>query len=158
MEMCLTDETYTAKHTLFLTRFCYCSVPESCLTLCDPMDCSTPGLPVPHHLPKFAQLCVQCIRYATHPSHPLMPSSFALNLSQHQALFQLVSCLHQVTKLLELQLPHQSFQWIFRKERLSGLISLLSKGLSGVPCYTWKQKDKMEKWKYVANGDQCANG
>ena len=101
------------------------------------------------------------------PFASVLPSSYlilwcpllsALNLSQHRGLFQWVSFSHQMTKILEFQLQHQSFQWIFRKERLSGLISLLSKGLSGVPCYTWKQKDKMEKWKYVANGDQCANG
>ena len=104
----------TTKHMLFFTMFCCCSVAQSCLTLFDPMDCSMPGLPVPHHLLMFAQLHIQCIRYATHPSHPLMPSSSALSISQHQALFQWVSCLHQVTKLLELQLQHQSFQWIFR--------------------------------------------
>ena len=66
---------------------CCCSVAQSCLTLCDPMDCSTPGLPVPHHLPEFAQ--VHCIGDAIQPSHPLMPSSpFTLSLSQHQGLFQ----------------------------------------------------------------------
>ena len=70
-----------------------CSVTEPCPTLCNPMDCSTPGLSVPHHLPKFA-----------------------FNLSKHQSLFQWVCCLHQVTKIPELQLPHQS--------EYSGLISL----------------------------------
>ena len=68
---------------------CCCSVAQSCLTLCDPMDCSTPGLPVPHHLPEFAQVNIPCISDAVQPSHPLMPSSpSALNLSQHQGLFQ----------------------------------------------------------------------
>ena len=71
---------------------------QSCLTLCDPMDCSIPGLPVPHHLPEFAQVLVHCIRDAIQPSHPLMPSS-AFSLSQHQGLFKRVSCLHQVTKI-----------------------------------------------------------
>ena len=70
-----------------------CSVTQLCLTLCDPMDCSTPGLPVPHHLPKFAQVHVHCIGDAIQPSHPLMSSSYALNLSQHQSLFQWVSSL-----------------------------------------------------------------
>ena len=79
-----------------------CSVAQSCPTLCDPMDCSTPGLPVPHHLPKFAKVHVHCIGDAIQPYHPLMPSfPFALNLSQIQGLFQ---CSHQMTKILELQL------------------------------------------------------
>ena len=65
-----------------------CSVAQSCLTLCDPMDCSTPGLPVTHHLPKFAQVHVHCIGDAIQSSHPLMPSSPpALNLSLHEGLF-----------------------------------------------------------------------
>ena len=54
---------------------CCCSVTRSCLTLCDPMECSTPGLPVPHHLLKFAQVHVHCIGDAIQPFHPLMPSS-----------------------------------------------------------------------------------
>ena len=66
----------------------YCSVAQLCLTLCNPMDCKTPGSPVPHHLPKFAQFHVHCISDAVQSSHPLTPSSPALNLSQHQALFQ----------------------------------------------------------------------
>ena len=70
-------------------------VTQLCLTLCDPLDCSMPGLPVPYHLPKFAQVHVHCIGDAIQTSHPLMPSSPpALNLSQHQGLFQLVDCLH----------------------------------------------------------------
>ena len=93
-------------------KHCCCSVTQSCLTLCNPMDCSMPGLPVPHHLPKFAQVHVRCIGNAIQPSHPLMLSS-ALGLSQHQGLFQRVGYSHQVTKTLELQLQHQSFQWVF---------------------------------------------
>ena len=78
-----------------------CSVTQSCLTLCDPMDCSMAGLPVSHHLPEFAQVHVHCISDAVQPSHPLMPSSpSALNLSQHPGLFQWVSCSHQMTKIL----------------------------------------------------------
>ena len=77
-----------------------CSVAQSCPTLCDPMDCSTPGLPVPHHLPKFAQVHVHCIGYDIQPSHPLMlPSPSAVNLSQHYGVFQWVICSHQVTKI-----------------------------------------------------------
>ena len=61
---------------------------QLCPTLCDPMVCSTPGLPVLHYLPKFAQIHVHCIGDDTHPAHPLTPSSSALNLSQYQGLFQ----------------------------------------------------------------------
>ena len=97
------------------TRCCCCSVAQSCPTLCDPMECSTPGFSVPHHLLKFAQVNVHCIGDALQPSHPLMPSSSsALNLSQHQRLFQWVSCLHQMIKILEFQFQHQSFERIFR--------------------------------------------
>ena len=92
--------------------FC-CSVAQLCLALCDPMDCSTPGLLVPHHLPRFAQVHVHCISDAVQPSHPLSPPSPpALNL------FQWVSPLHQVAKRLELQLQHQSFQWILKVDFL----------------------------------------
>ena len=83
--------------------------------LCDPMDCSTPGLPVHHQLPEFTQTPVHWVGDAIQPSHPLSsPSSLALNLSQHQGLFQWVSSLHQLAKVLEFQLQHQPFQWIFR--------------------------------------------
>ena len=97
-------------------RVCWCcSVAQSCLTLCDPIDCSTPGFPVPHHLPKFIQVHVHCIGEAIQPSHALMPSSpSALNLSQPQGLFQWVSCSPHITKILEFQLQYQSFQQLFR--------------------------------------------
>ena len=76
-----------------------CWVAQSCLTLCDPTDCSTPGLPVPHHLLELAQVHVHCISNAIKPSHPLTPSSLsALNLSQCQGLFQWVGCPHQRPK------------------------------------------------------------
>ena len=66
---------------------CCCSVAQSCPTLCDRMNCSTPGLSVPHHLQECAQVHVHCIGDAIQPSPPLMPSSpSALNLSQHQGL------------------------------------------------------------------------
>ena len=64
---------------------CWCSVAQSCLTLYDPMDCSMPGLPVSHHLLKFAKVHVHCIDDAIQPSHPLTLSSpFPLSLSLHQ--------------------------------------------------------------------------
>ena len=65
------------------------SVTQSCLTLCDCMHCSTPGLPVQHQLPELTQTHVHCVGDATQLSHPLLsPSPSALNLSQHQGLFQ----------------------------------------------------------------------
>ena len=65
------------------------SVAQLCLTLCDPMDCSTPGLPVHHQLPEFTQTHVHSIGHAIQPSHPLWsPSPPAPNPSQHQSLFQ----------------------------------------------------------------------
>ena len=86
----------------------------SLVRLCDPVDCSRSGLSVLHHLLKSAQVHVYCIGDAIQPSHPLMPSSpSALSLSQHQGLFQWVSCSHQMTKILEFQLQHQSFQRVF---------------------------------------------
>ena len=92
-----------------------CSVNQSCLTLCNPIDFNTPGLSVPHHLPKFGQVDVHCISDAIYLSHPLTPSfPSAFNLFQHQGLFQWVSCSHQMTKLLAFQPQHQSFQLVFK--------------------------------------------
>ena len=93
----------------------FSSVAQSCLTLHDLMDCSTPGLPVHYQLPEFTQTHVYWVSDAIQPSHPLSsPSPPALNLSQHQGLFQWASSSHQVAKVLEFQLQHQSFEWIFR--------------------------------------------
>ena len=83
----------------------FSSVAQSCPTLCNPMNCSTPGLPVHHQLPEFTQTHVHWVGDAIQPPHPLSsPSPPALNLSQHQGLFQWVSSSHQVSKLLEFQL------------------------------------------------------
>ena len=99
---------------------CCSLVTKSCLTFCNSMDCSTPGFPVLYYLPEFAQTHVHWVIDAIQPSHPLSPPSPpALNLSQHQCLFQRVGSLHQVAKGLGLQLQHQSFQWIFRVDFLS---------------------------------------
>ena len=87
-------------------------VAQSHLTLCNPMDCSTPGFPVLHHLPQLAQSHVHWVGDAIQPSHLLSPPSPAFNLFQHQGLCQWVSSSHQVAKVLELQ--HRSFQRIFR--------------------------------------------
>ena len=95
--------------------FQFSSVPHSCLTLCDPMDCSTSGFPVHHQFPEFAQTHIHQVGDAIQTSHPLSsPSPPAFNLSQHQGLFYWVGSSHQVTKVLELQLQHQCFQKIFR--------------------------------------------
>ena len=86
------------------------SVTQSCLTLCDPMDCRMPGFPVHHHLLEFTQTHVHQVGVAIQPSHPLLsPSPPTFSLSQHQDLFQGVSSSHQVVKVLECQLQHQSF-------------------------------------------------
>ena len=88
-------------------RGCCCSVTQSCLTFCNPMDCSTPGFLVLHRLPELAQTHVHWVVGAIQPSRPLLtPSPPAFNLSQHQGLFQLVGSSHQVAKALELQLQH----------------------------------------------------
>ena len=97
---------------------CFCSVNKSCLTLCNPMNCSMPGFPVLHHLLEFTQTHVHWVD-AIWPSHLLSsPSPPPFNLPQHQGLFQWVSSSHQVAKVLEFQLQHQSFQWIFRVDVL----------------------------------------
>ena len=90
-----------------LRLFQFSSVAQLCLTLCDPMDCSTPGLPVHHQLPEFTQSHVHWVGDAIQPSHPLSsPFPPTFNLSQHQGLFQWVSSLHQVDKVVDFQLQH----------------------------------------------------
>jgi len=80
------------------------SVAQSCLTLCDPMNRSTPGLPVHDQLPELTQTHVHQVSDAIQPSHPLSsPSPPALNPSQHPCLFQCVSSSHEVAKVLEFQ-------------------------------------------------------
>ena len=109
---------------------CFFSSAQSLIRvwLCDPMDCSTPGLPVHHQLLEFTKTHVHWVGDAIQPSHPLSsPSPRALNLSQHQGLFQWVSSSYQVAKVLEFQLQHQSFQWTLRTD-------FLSDGLVGSPC------------------------
>ena len=93
----------------------FSSVAQLCLTLCDPMDCSKPDLPVHHQLQEFAQTHVHWVSDAIQLSHPLSSASPpAFNFSQHQG----VSSSHQVAKELEFQLQHQSFQWLFRTDSL----------------------------------------
>ena len=127
----------------FLVQFS--SVPQSCPTLCNPMNCSTPGLPVHHQLLEFTQTHVHRVGDAIQPSHPLSsPSPPAPNPSQHQGLFQWVNSSHEMAKVLEFQPQHQSFQWTLRTETRmlgwTGWISLQSKGLSRVFSNTTVQK------------------
>ena len=118
--------THARYKSLSDTWFQFSSVAQSRLTLCDPMDCSTPGFPVHHQLPELAQTHVHRVGDAIQPTHPLSsPSPPAFNLSQHQGFFQWVSSSHQVAKVLEFQ--HQSFQWLFRTD-------LLQDGLVWSPC------------------------
>ena len=104
----------------------FSSVVQLCLTLCDPMDCSTSGFPDRHQLPELTQTHVHRIGDAIQPSHPLSsPSPTAFNLSQPRVLFHWVIFLHQVAKVLQLQ--HQFFQWIFR-------VDFLEDWLVWLPC------------------------
>ena len=106
----------------------FSSVAQSCPTLCGPMNRSRPGFPFHHQHPEFTQTHVHRIGDAIQPSHPLSsPSPPAPTPFQHQGLFQWVNSSHEVTKVLEFQLQHQSFQWIFRTD-------LLQNGLVGSPC------------------------
>ena len=106
----------------------FSSVAQSCPTLCDPMNRSTPGLPVHHHLPEFTQTHVHRVRDAIQPSHPRSsPSPPVRDPSQHQSLFQQVNSSHEVAKVLEFQLQHHSLQ---RNPR----VDLFRNGLVGSPC------------------------
>ena len=114
---------YTILYISQFSSFC-----QSCPTLYGPMDCSMPGFLVHWQLLEFTQIHVHCVSDAIQPSHPLsFPSPPAFNPSQHQGLFKWGSSLHQIAKVLEFQLQHQSFQWIFRTD-------FLSDGLVGSPC------------------------
>ena len=120
-----------------------CSVALSCSTLGDPMDCSTPGFPILHYLSEFAQTHVHRVNDAIQPSS-VTSSPPAFNLPQHQGLLWWVWSLHQVAKVLELQIQYRSFQWIFIQGWFplgwSSLNSLQPKGLSRVFSNTTVQK------------------
>ena len=104
---------------LFPTLTQFSSVQSLRRVRLNPMNRSTPGLTVHHQLPEFFQTHVHWVSDAIQPSHPLSsPSPPALNLSQHHGLFKWVSSSHQVAKVLEFQLQHQSFQWTPRTDLL----------------------------------------
>ena len=125
--------------SLFLSNTCrqylclfssvqFSSVAQSCPTLCDAMNCSTPGLPVHHQLPELTQTPVHWVGDAIQPPHPLSsPSPPAFILCQHQCLFQWVNSSHEVAKVLEFQLQNHFAQ---RNPRAD----LLQNGLVGSPC------------------------
>ena len=122
-----------SSHWLFFLISVQFSSVQSCPTLCDPINHSTPGLPVYHQLPEFIQTHVHRGSEAIQPSHPLSsPSPPAPNPSQHQSLFQWVNSLHEVAKVLGFQGWSPS-EW-------TGWISLQSKGLSRVFSNTTVQK------------------
>ena len=106
-----------------ISQFSHSVMPDSSW----PMDCRPPGFSVHHHLPELAQTHVHQVDDAIQPSHPLSFPSCFFSLSQHQGLLQWVSSSHQVAKVLELQLQHQSFQWILRTD-------FLWDGLVWLPC------------------------
>ena len=128
---------------LLLYYSSFSSVTQSCLTLCDPMNHSTPGLG-PHQLPEFTQTHVHRVDDAIQPAHPLSsPSPPAPNPSQHQGLFQWVNSSHEVAKVLEFQLlasvlPMNTQDW--SPLEWTGWISLQSKGFSRVFSNTTVQK------------------
>ena len=119
------------------------SVSQLCPTLCNPMDCSTPGFPIHHQLPELAQTHVHRVRDAIQPSHPLSsPSVPAFNLSRHQGLFQWVSYLHggqSIGVSASASVLSMTIQDWFPLG-LTGLMSLQSKGLSRVFSNTTVQK------------------
>ena len=141
----------------YSTSVIICSVTQLCPTLCDPMDCSTPGLPVLHHLPEFAQTHVHSVSDAIQPSHPLLsPSPSAFSLSQHQCIFLWVGSLHQVAKVLELAFLHS---WLEKcKSKLQwGIISYQSEWPSSRSLQTINAGEDMEKREPSYTADENAN-
>ena len=126
---------------LLFPVFLYClihsvqfsSVAQLCLTLCDPMNHSMPGLPVHHQLPESTQIHVHRVGDAIQPSHPLSsPSPSALNLSHHQGLFKWVSSSHQEAKVLEFQLIY-SFDFKYLLYCTNSHIYMCCPDFSSVP-------------------------
>ena len=104
-------DTHVYPWLIHVSSVHFSSIAQSCLTLCDPMNHSMPGLPVHHQFPEFTQTHVHWVGDAIQASHPLSsPSPPAPNPSQHRGHFQWVNTSHEVAKILEFQLQHQSFQ------------------------------------------------
>ena len=128
----------------------FMSVVQLCPALCNPMDCSTPGLPVHHQLPEFTQTHLHWVGDPIQPSHPLSSPSLALSLSQHQGVFKWVSSLHQVAKILGVSASTSVLlvnvqDWFHLG--WTSLIFLLSEGLSRVLSST-------TVWKHQFSADQ----
>ena len=98
------NQSKITRNESFVLFIQFSSVAQSCPTLFDPMNCSTPGLPIHHQLLEFTQTHVHRVSDAIQPSHPLSSPSPAPSPSQHQSLFQWVSSSHEVAKVLEFQL------------------------------------------------------
>ena len=128
--------------------FSLSSVTQSCPTFCYPIDCSMPGFPVQHQLLETTQTHVHLVTDMIQPSHPqsiLSPPTFSL--SQHHGLFQWVSSLHQVAKVLRLQ--HQFFLWIFRT-------GFLQDWLVWSPCSPRDSKSFLQHRSLKASTLQCS--
>ena len=134
---------YSEKYPSFF-GFCCCSVSQSCLTLCNPMDCSTPGLPVLHYLLEFGQTHVHWVDYDTQPSYRLLsPSPPTFSLSPASRSFpgsKFFASVGQSIGVSSSVLPMNIQGWFHLG--LPGLISLLSKGLSRVFSRTIVRKYK----------------
>ena len=128
----------------------FSSVTQSCPTLCGPMGCSMPDLPVYHQLLDITQTHVHWVGYAIQTSHPLLiPSLPIFDLSQHQGHFKWGSSSHQVAKVLEFQLRHQSLHQIFRTD-------CLWDGLVGSPCSPRTLKSLLHHHSSKASILQCS--
>ena len=112
LEICFLYKNSIEVHVVY--ECCCCSVTQSCPTLCDPMNCSTPSFPV--LLPELAQTHVNWVTDTIQPSRPLSSPSSAFNLTWHQGVFQLAGYSNQTATVLELK--YQSFQWVFRVDFL----------------------------------------
>ena len=135
--LCMPVKFRCHKHSTMKGEPCWVVIvqSQSCPTLCDPMDCRMQGFPVHHQLLEPPQTHVHWVSDAIQPSHSLpslSPPTF--NHFQHQGLFKWISSLHQVAKVLEFQLQHQSFQLIFS-------FDLLEDGLVGSPCSPWDSQE-----------------
>ena len=119
LRVCISPKVCSRDWGIYVHSIQFSSVAQSCLTLCNPKNCSTPGLPVHHQIPGSTQTHVHWVSDPIQLFHPLSsPSAPSLHLSQHQGLFKWVSSSYQVAKVLEFQLQYQSFQWTPRTDLL----------------------------------------
>ena len=105
--------TPTSYMNACVSTICCCSITKSCPILHNPMDYKCARLPCPSSSPWVCQSSCPLHQWC-HPVISFSVALFSFNLPQHQGLFQLISSLHQVVKVLELQLQHESFQWVFK--------------------------------------------